>query len=53
MQEVWKYSTSKWRRVYSDLKADKQHDYCYLVEDKLMQNGKLCVPKEKTTAVLQ
>ena len=32
-QTVWSYSHSIWKTVFAELKAHKQHDYCYLVAE--------------------
>jgi len=46
-QSVWNYNSTCWKDTVADLKKNKQHEGCHLVEDKLYKEGRLCVPKEQ------
>ena len=52
-QEIWKYGCTKWKKIYSDLQRNAQHDYFYLEKDKLFHKGKLCIPRNKSSSVIQ
>ena len=52
-QEIWKYGCTKWKKIYSDLQRNVQHDYFYLEKDKLFHKGKLCIPKNRSSSVIQ
>ena len=52
-REKWKYTTGKWKTLHADLKANRQRVGCHLDQGRVYQDGKLCVPRERTNAVIQ